>query len=318
MQDEVGVRATMLANRLRKVARHRRKWARRQRITCYRLYDHDIPEVPLAIDWYEAESGLGHVYVAERLRTEEAELLPGLIAAISDALGVPSERVFVKQRQRQRGAQQYTRLAESNHTLIVREGGLRFQINLSDYLDTGLFLDHRETRALVAAEAADRDVLNLFAYTGSFTIYAAAAGARTTTTIDLSNTYVDWTARNLILNDLTGPTHALIRTDVFGWLEEARASNTRYDLAVLDPPTFSNSKRMDRSFDIQRDHVELIRDTLDLLRPGGALWFSTNARRFKLDPRLTHHAELEEMTSRTVPADFERRRPHRSWRMVSR
>jgi 23S rRNA G2069 N7-methylase RlmK/C1962 C5-methylase RlmI len=298
-------RATMLHNRLRKVARHRRKWARRAGVTCYRLYDRDIPEIPLVVDWYD-----GRLHVSDASREDEAIGLEALLDAAARALDVPTEQVYCKRRQRQRGAAQYTPFDRAEARFVVSEGGHRFWVNLSDYLDTGLFLDHRRTRARVQAEATGARMLNLFAYTGSFTVYAAAGGARHTMTVDLSATYLDWAQANLALNNLAGPQHQFERGDVLQWMQAARSRPARYDLIVLDPPTFSNSKRMRTTFDVRRDHPRLIADARALLTPTGALYFSTNARRFRLDAAIS----AEEITD--IPPDFERRRPHRCWKIT--
>jgi 23S rRNA G2069 N7-methylase RlmK/C1962 C5-methylase RlmI len=313
--------ASMLANRVAKRARHLRRWAKREGVSCYRVYDRDIPEIPLAIDWYD-----GRLHVAEFVRphdrSEQAHQawLDALVAATAEALGVAPGEVFQKRRQRQRGAQQYQRVDETGHRLVVSEGGLRFIVNLRDYLDTGLFLDQRATRALVRAEAQGRDVLNLFAYTGSFTVYAAAGGARRTCTVDLSATYCDWARENLRLNGITPDheRHRVLHDDVLAWLEQERRSPRRYGLVVLDPPTFSNSKRMGpQTFDVQRDHAALLDAVWGVTRPDGAVWFSTNARRFHLDERaLGRGVRAEELSEVTQTEDFKQRRGHRLWRLT--
>ena len=301
----------MLANRVKKNAKHLKKWARRSDVSCYRLYDRDIPEIPLVIDWYE-----GHLHFAEYARggSEEREewIVDEWAFAVAQALEVDVQQVFIKARRRQRGLRQYERHAETQHTLVVHEGGLKFRVNLQDYLDTGLFLDHRITRDLVRAESDGCAVLNLFAYTGSFSVYAADGGASTTTTIDLSKTYLSWARENLRLNGFDLEQHTLIHADVLRWCEEQALKGPAFDLIILDPPTFSNSKRAEGTFDVQRDHEPLIDDALSLLRPGGILWFSTNARRFKLSPKFADNAV--EMTHRTTPNDF-KRPMHKSWRM---
>ena len=199
---------------------------------------------------------------------------------------------------------------------VVHEGGSRFWVNLSDYLDTGLFLDHRVMRGLVRAEASGKDVLNLFAYTGAFTVHAAAGGACGTVTVDMSRTYLDWARDNLALNGLGGPHHHLVQADALRWLDEAPAS--RWDLVVCDPPTFSNSKRMEASFDVQRDHVRLLRAVLRVTRPGGVVYFSTNFRRFKPEPEAFEGTRVLEISDRTVPEDFRDKRIHRAWRIEKR
>lgn len=307
--------AEMLANRVRKRARHLRKWARREGVTCYRLYDRDIPEVPLAIDWYE---GRLHVARYRRPGTEDETVADAatrhLAQAVAAALEVPAGQVYVKERRRQRGTEQYERVAAREQRFVVSEGGHRFWVNLSDYLDTGLFLDHRQTRAMVGAEAAGARFLNLFCYTGSFTIYAAGGGAASSVSVDLSNTYLDWARDNLALNDIDPGRHQLVRGDVLALLAGDELGGD-FDLAVLDPPTFSNSKKMTGVLDVRRDYPELIERTLARLRPGGVLYFSSNARNLRVDPALVP-GEVEDLTERTIPPDFEGRASHRCWRIV--
>lgn len=314
----LGERTEMLVNRVRKNARHLRKWARREHITCYRLYDRDIPEVPLAIDWYD-----GRLHVAEYKRLVHGEEVVGpegwieqMAVALADALEVAPDGVFVKARQRQRGAAQYERLGATGERFEVTEGGHRFLVNLTDYLDTGLFLDHRLTRARVASEAGGRRFLNLFCYTGSFTVYAAAAGATSSLSVDLSNTYLDWAADNLELNRCDLVAHRLLRADVLELLESPPRDTGRFDLAVLDPPTFSNSKGMRGVLDLQRDHVWLIERTLALLHPGGVLYFSTNRRKFELDTAAFAGVTIEDLSAATIPPDFRNQRVHRCYRLV--
>ncbi len=300
------------ANRLRKNRRHWQKWARRRGIGCYRLYDRDIPEFPLAIDWYEGEV---HAQVFARKGQEpldDAEET-AIGEAILQALEIPGEALAFKTRQRQRGLAQYEKTGQRGRPRVVSEGGLRFEVDLHSYLDTGLFLDHRETRALVRQRAAGRRMLNLFAYTGSFSVYAAAGGALATTSVDLSNTYQAWTQRNLALNGFSGDAHQLERADVFEYLERALRERRLFGLIVLDPPSFSNSKKMQEILDVQRDHRRLIEASLELLTPTGELYFSTNRRRFKLDGALEALPGAEEITRQTLPDDFKRHPAHRCW-----
>ncbi len=320
-ESRVAEQARMLENRLRKRARHLRKWARREGISCYRLYDRDIPEIPLAIDRYE-----GHLYIAHYRRDDrdgdddvaaaddDDAWRQAMVEATARALEVPRQRVHVKERRRQRGRKQYQKLDDAEMFLVVEEGGHRFAVNLDDYLDTGLFLDHRLTRARVASEAAGTRFLNLFCYTGAFTVYAAAAGARQTVSVDLSARYLDWAEKNLALNELGGRRHRLVRADVLEYLR--RPVEIPFDLVVLDPPTFSNSKSMRSVLDLRRDHGELIRRTLALLRPGGVLYFSTNARRFRLDESGFMATTVEDLTEVTNSPDFRAAASHRCWRIV--
>jgi len=311
-----------LANRLRKRQQHLRKWARRGGVTCYRLYERDIPEFPLIVDWYDGEVV---VWIYGRSPTDTPATNTAwyelALSEIQAGLDVQPRHIFVKKRFKQSGPDsQYERVDQSGHVRVVQEQGLNFEVNLSDYLDTGLFLDHRHTRDLVRQQAAGRRVLNLFAYTGSFTCYAIAGGASRTATVDISRTYCDWAVRNLNHNGFpAGSKHRVVQQDCLQYLREAAQRREQYDLIICDPPTFSNSKRMDAaSFSIERDYPSLIRDCLKLLTPGGTLYFSNNARRFKLDastlpPTLT----IRELTPQTIPEDFHNRRIHRCWEITS-
>lgn len=303
------------ANRLAKMHKHFGKWARRQGITCYRVYDNDIPGTPLAIDIYE-----NIVHVAEYARDhgmepeEHAAWLDGCIQVISEVLGVTSDLIYLKYRQRQKGLRQYERFSRLGSEYIVRENGLRFLIKPADYLDVGLFLDHRNTRQMVRQESEGKRVLNLFAYTGSFTVYAAAGGAAGTLTVDMSNTYLQWADRNLSINGFSDERHRLLQADVLAWLEQP--PREQFDLIVLDPPTFSNSKRMDDTLDIQRDHVMLLNRALRFCAPGGILYFSTNYRRFKLWEEEIRASAIQDISAKTVPEDFRNKKIHQCYRIT--
>ena len=305
--------AELFASRLRKTARHLRRWPTRRGTTCYRLYDRDIPEIPLMVERYE-----DHLHIAEyerphdRSAAEHADWMDLMVRTAADVLDARRKNVYVKRRERQRGFQQYEKAAEQRHRLLVREGSLTFEVNLADYIDTGLFLDHRITRSKFGELAADRDVVNLFCYTGAFTVYAAAAGARSTTSVDLSHTYLQWAQRNLEHNQLEGPQHVFIRSDVLSFLD-SHTPGACYDLAIVDPPTFSNSKATSSVWDIQRDQVELLQRLLRFMRPGGQIFFSTNSRRFKLDVDTLVGVSVHEITRQTIPEDFRNRRIHRCW-----
>jgi 23S rRNA (guanine2445-N2)-methyltransferase / 23S rRNA (guanine2069-N7)-methyltransferase len=311
--------AEMFANRLLKNLRHLGRWAERQGIHCYRVYDADLPEYAVAVDVYERWV---HVQEYEAPATVDADKagrrLEEVMAVVPQALGVAPERVFLKVRRRQRGSAQYQKLGSGGRYYEVREANCRFLVNFTDYLDTGLFLDHRPTREMIQELARGRDFLNLFAYTGTATVNAAKGGARSTTSVDLSATYLDWTRRNLALNGVTGAQHELVQADCRQWLASA---NRRYGLIFLDPPTFSSSKRMRRTFDVQRDHAELLRAATRCLEPDGMLLFSTNFRRFRLDAAALADLPLdfEEITRTTIPKDFQRNpRIHRCWRITKR
>jgi len=303
------------ANRLARNARHWRKWARRRGIECFRVYDRDIPEFAFAVDLYGPRA---HLQVYERGEVDGAQVETRLDAvhdAVAQALELPREDVVPKVRARRHAGAQHEKTGVRGEDFVVGEGGHRFLVNLHAYLDTGLFLDHRNTRAMVAAEAAGKRFLNLFCYTASFTVYAAAAGAASSVSVDLSNTYLDWAARNLALNALDRRVHLLERADVLRWLAEAVQDARRFDLVVLDPPAFSTSKAMEGVLDVQRDQGVLLAQCARLLSPGGVLYFSTNLRSFKPAP-LPDMLTGEEISARTVPEDFRNRRIHRCWRLV--
>ncbi len=302
---------TPLANRLKKNARHWGKWARRRGISCYRIYDRDIPEFPLAIDWYEGELH-AQLFARSDEMVQEMEGLPGVLC---ETLELEPSHLSLKIRRQQKGLAQYEKTGEKGKLVTVLEDGLRFRVDLGSYLDTGLFLDHRQTRHMVRESAQGKRFLNLFAYTGSFTVYAAAGGASSSTTVDLSNTYLEWCRTNLELNGINTDKHRLVRADVFRFLEEAARRRALFDLIVMDPPSFSNSKKMEGILDVQRDHPKLIEGCLNILVPGGELIFSNNLRRFKLDEEIQQSANVEEITKLTVPDDFKRHRPHRCWRI---
>ena len=311
MSDPSGIDPAALVNRVGKNRRHLDKWARREGIEAYRLYDRDMPEFPLAIDRY---GDWLHVQVFERRRPLSDTDLDAIRAALADASDIPLPQVVIKLRRRQRGSSQYERLVDNAPSFSVVERGLRFEVNLQRYLDTGLFLDHRDTRQWVREHADGRTFLNLFAYTGSFSVYAAAGGARRSVTVDMSKTYQAWSQRNLVRNHLDDPDrHSFVQSDVLAFLGRMHGARARFDLIVLDPPSFSNSKRMRETFDVQRDHLDLLRRTTALLAPGGELLFSNNRQGFRLDPGVGELVDVSEITKQTVPLDFKRRLPHRCW-----
>jgi 23S rRNA G2069 N7-methylase RlmK/C1962 C5-methylase RlmI len=293
--------AEMFANRVRKNARHLGKWAKREGVACWRVYDRDIPELPVTLDSYEGALVLNDY----RIDPSDQVWLDELAAAAKVAL--EAKELFIKRRERltdRREGHQYERLDTTNAFRIVHEAGLNFRINLGDYVDTGLFLDHRITRARVAAEPG-QSLLNLFAYTGAFSVHAAARGKHTTS-VDLSNTYTEWARINLDLNKLEGE---IIASDVREFLVDARRDGRHWDIAIVDPPTFSNSKRMDYTFDIQRDHAAML-DAVAAV--ADIVWFSTNKKRFKLE---YDRGQISDETHATTPPDF-RGTPHRAWRIT--
>ena len=298
----------MFRNRLEKVYRHVGKQAKRAGLTCYRLYDHDLPEFPFCIEIYEQ-----HIYIAEYKRrhgmteTEHEDWLERSIDIVCEVLQTKREQIFLKLRQRKPGRLgQYQKTAEQRSEFVVEENGLKFIVNLSDYLDTGLFLDHRVTREKVKVEAKDKNVLNLFSYTGSFSVYAAAGGASEVVTLDLSKTYLDWAKRNMLINGFTDSfKYKFIQADVLEFL--AGIVENHFDIIILDPPTFSNSKRMSGVLDIQRDHVKLINDCLKGLKENGRIYFSTNYKKFVLDKASIHTSTIKDITKQTTPFDFDGR-----------
>jgi len=299
------------ANRLRKNFKHLRRWAEREGTDAFRVYDRDMPEHPVVVEWY---AGRVQVQLFPRREGEVTAMRAEVGRAVEEVLGVPAARVHWKtHRPHKWGESQYQRQGARGERFTVEERSLRFWVNLGDYLDTGLFLDHRGTRAKVREEARGKRFLNLFCYTGAFTVHAAAGGAAGTTSVDLSPTYLEWAQANLELNGLTGPEHRLVRADAVEWLQEPRKD--RFDLVVLDPPSFSASKRAKR-FDVQRDHPRLLERALGLLAPGGALYFSTNFRGFRLDERCLEGLAWEELTPGSLPEDFHQRDIHRCWRVA--
>jgi 23S rRNA (cytosine1962-C5)-methyltransferase len=320
------------ANRLRKSLAHWHKWARRRGTTCFRIYDRDVPQFPFAIDWFETVSPRveTHLHVQEidtgwkRSDEDYTAWLVAVCDAICEVCEVPAAQLHLKRRERQRGTSQYEKLDDDEaEDFVVEESGLRFEVNFDTYLDAGLFLDHRPMRAMVADSIAQRSkagagtrFLNLFAYTGSFTVHAARAGSNNSITIDLSNTYQAWTARNFALNGIDTHRHWLVRADAMAWLDGAVAAGERFDVIVLDPPSFSNSKKMLGVLDVQRDHVQLVSQCQELLADGGELFFSTNLRSFEIDPSLVQQFALRDISRQTVPEDFRRPSrpgPHRAW-----
>ncbi|MFA6045222.1 MAG: class I SAM-dependent methyltransferase [Phycisphaerales bacterium] len=302
---------------LAKNLRHLRRYPSRG-ITCYRVYERDVVDVPLIIDLYE-----GRAHVAEyerehsRSAAQQADWWDLMRSTIAREAGIPPALVFTKEKHRQRGLTQHEKQDESNQTFVVQEANLKFEVNLSDYIDTGLFLDHRLTRAMVRDESRAKRLLNLFCYTGSFTVYAAAGGATSTTSVDLSNTYLEWAQRNLALNNFWPGPHRLVRSDVREFLA-THPPGQHYDLAVIDPPTFSNSKATKEDWEVAAQHAEVLELTSRLLSPGGVVYFSTNYRRFKLDEDRIAAAGFttREISRRTVPPEYRNDRIHRCWRLV--
>jgi 23S rRNA (guanine2445-N2)-methyltransferase / 23S rRNA (guanine2069-N7)-methyltransferase len=340
--------AQMFANRLGKNLKKHQSWAQRSGVSCYRLYDADMPEYAFAIDVYRTIEGadgahpaastgapvwpgasgdararptgaaaaaageLTWLYVQEYAAPAEIELESvrkrrgEALSTLSDVTGVAQERVRVRTRRKNKRGEQYSKVQERETYHVVMEDGLKFLVNFDDYLDTGLFLDHRVTRGRLRAAASGKRFLNLFAYTCTATVYAAAGGAASTTSVDMSNTYLNWAQRNFELNGLSPDRNGLVQADCRVWLQEGARSRERYDLIFIDPPTFSNSKRMEGVFDVERDHPEFIEGCVRLLAPGGLIVFSTNSQRFRLDESLSQRYDVRDISAKTLPKDFER------------
>jgi 23S rRNA (guanine2445-N2)-methyltransferase / 23S rRNA (guanine2069-N7)-methyltransferase len=313
--------AEMFGNRLKKNLKKLSKWARQNNITCYRAYDADLPEYAVAVDIYQGEQTWINVQEYEPPKSIDQhkadQRLAGLLAEIPGVFGINRDQVFLKIRRKQKSTDQYEKQGEQGHFHVIEEGGCKFLVNFEDYLDTGLFLDHRPIRLLIQQQAGGKRFLNLFAYTGSATVHAAIGGATSTTSVDMSNTYINWAKNNMALNKNQGE-HEFIQADCLEWLDrEAGLPYSRqYDLIFLDPPTFSNSKRMDDVFDIQQNHVQLINNAVTLLAPGGVLYFSTNFRRFKIDNPALSGLNVQDITAATIPEDFARNpKIHYCWRI---
>ena len=292
------------ANRLKKNMKNLSKWAEREQIHCYRVYDADIPEYAVAVDRYEDWLHVQEYVPPKSIDAQVAERrLLDILAVLPEVTGVPAEQIVLKRRERQSGKRQYEKQSDDKRTMEVREGQIKVLVNLRDYLDTGLFLDHRPVRLSIAKQASGKRFLNLFCYTATASVHAAAAGA-VCTSVDMSRTYLNWGRDNFRLNSINPDQHRFIQADCLQWLKEDRG---QYDLIFMDPPTFSNSKRMEGVLDIQRDHVELIRMAMDRLAPGGLLIFSNNLRKFSLDRDALAEFDIRDISGKSVPKDFERR-----------
>jgi 23S rRNA (guanine2445-N2)-methyltransferase / 23S rRNA (guanine2069-N7)-methyltransferase len=315
--DQLTENADMFRNRLNKNRKHLAKWSRKENINCYRLYDADLPDYSMAVDVYSGDTLWLHVQEYEAPKSIDQNKarwrLREAITILRDTFGLDESQLFLKTRSRQRGESQYEKLDMSKNFHRVEESGYKLLVNFEDYLDTGLFLDHRITRSLITAAAKGKSLLNLFAYTGAITVAAAVGGAIRTSSVDMSKTYLRWAQKNMTLNGFLGKEHEFIHADCLEWL--ARTDHdTKYDLIFLDPPTFSNSKRMTRVLDLQKDHVDMIKQAMDLLEDGGELYFSNNARRFKLDETALREYNITDISAKTIPQDFKRRQNiHHCW-----
>ena len=328
--------AELFKNRLQKRFKHVSKWAKREGIFAYRLYDKDIPEVPVALDIYfeDTAGGSAGCYLVlflykrpyEKSEAEENCWISLIAKTACEVLSVPIENIFIKLRQKQQGKNQYEKLKSGTEKIAVKEGSCRFYINLGTYLDTGLFLDHRPLRLKIFKEAAGKTLLNLFSYTGAFSVHALAGGAISADSVDLSNTYLEWAKENLRLNGLYNPLKSkLIKSDGIRFLQNAAAQNLKWDLIVCDPPTFSNSKSA-AEFDVNKDWLTLCMLCLSVLKKNGVLYFSSNSLKLKFDDTLlisackkkfgeTANLKIENLTEKSIPEDFRNRKIHKLWKL---
>lgn len=311
----------MFANRLRKNFKKFSRWAKRQEVSCYRVYDADLPEFAVAVDLYYSDKLYVHVqeYTAPKSVEPEKALrrLQAAFTVLPEVFEVAADQISFRQRRRQQGKEQYNRLAGTEEFHEVREGNTRLLVNFSDYLDTGLFLDHRITRKMFGELSANKRVLNLYCYTATASLQAIAHGAAQSVSVDMSRTYLDWAQKNYSLNQVDIGQHRLIRADCLEWLDTAKKDKKCFDVIFIDPPTFSNSKRLDKEFDIQRDHVQLLNAAAKLLAKDGVILFSNNFRRFKLDEKGLTGLQAEDISLKTIPEDFARRKNiHRCWRLT--
>lgn len=306
-------KSSPIKNRIRKNYRHVRKWAKRSMTDCFRIYDRDIKEYPLAIDFYAGRFCV-QFFSYDRDRDEPlAELKEEIDQALISIFGTSQDLIYWRTRVKRKKIEQYEKIDEQEQFFTVFEYGAKFKINLNDYLDTGLFLDHRETRKWVASLAKGKRILNLFAYTCSFSVQAALAGASFTKSVDLSNTYTAWGRDNFILNSLPSKNNEIIRADCMKFLDEEIFSRSTFDIIIIDPPTISRSKKMDDMFDIQIEYPYLITKALKLLSPDGIIFFSTNSRKFKFDESLFPSCSIREISDKTFPIDFHNKKIHRCW-----
>lgn len=303
----------MIFNRLQKNYKRLKKWANRLELEAYRLYDRDIPEYPYIVDLYGDQ-----IVIFERIHWDidagKEDHKEHILEAVEKLFSVDRKQIIYKERQRQSGSEQYTKRSRTNKRMEVREHQAKFLVNLHDYLDTGLFLDHRPLRQIIFKEAAAKKVLNLFSYTGSISVMAALGGG-TVTSVDMSATYMDWAKDNFKANGLDLSKHFFIQDNALEYLADC---SEKFDLIILDPPTFSNSKKMEESFDVERDQIPLLEDTMRLLTPNGVLYFSNNKRKFRMDRGLEDRYLIQDITSRTIPEDFHDQSIHNCFKITHR
>ena len=304
-----------LSNRIRKNIKAIKSYVQKNNLTCYRLFDWDMPEYPLCIDKYENKIHVAEYKTKHPLNDHDYQIwMNESLEAIKEVFNIGDELLFVKRRERQKGDTQYEKVADTKQFDIVHENGFNFLVNMNDYLDTGLFLDHRLTRLMAMKEAQGKKVLNLFAYTGSFSVYTLAGGASHITTVDLSNTYLNWAKENFKVNGFDPERHQFIKTDVKEWIKND--PEELFDLVILDPPTVSRSKMSKSKFDIQPDHPELIHHVLKHMSKGGILYFSTNFRDFQFQSKRIQASSIQDISFETIPDDFRNKKIHYCWKII--
>lgn len=303
-------KSSILKNRIRKNYRHLRKWAKRTNTNCFRIYDRDIKEYPLAVDFYAGRFCVQHFSFDREDEEIDHEFLKEVNDCLCSLFSVDEKMIYWRSRIRRRKSEQYEKKASDKEFFTVLEHSVKFKINLTDYLDTGLFLDHRTTRQLVANIAKDKKLLNLFAYTCSFSVHAAVKGALFTKSVDLSNTYTAWGRENFALNSLDPKKNIVLRDDCLKFLENETG---KYDIIVIDPPTISRSKKMEEMFDIQLDYIPLLKNALRLLEKDGVIFFSTNSRKFQFDLSLFPKCLIKDISHKTLPIDFSKKKIHQCW-----
>lgn len=299
-----------LKNRIRKNYKHIRKWAKKSMTNCFRIYDHEVPGFPFAIDYYDQSFYIQH-FVKEDTEEQSGQIKEKVTTALKDLFNANSSEIFWRNRNKREKLEQYEKLGSEKEFKVVLEYGVMFYVNLTDYLDTGLFLDHRETRQIVAKECMGKTLLNLFAYTCSFSVHAAKLGATFTKSVDLSNTYTAWGEENFLLNHFNLNQNVVVRADCLKFLDQEVISGRRYDVIVIDPPTISRSKKMDQFFDVQKDYIFLVKKGLSLLAEGGKIFFSTNLRSFSFDLDQFSDCKVIDISKKTLPIDFHNQKIHK-------
>lgn len=309
-------KSSPLTNRIRKNYRHIRKWAKRTDTDCFRIYDKEIREYPVAIDFYGGRFCIHYFSKSREIEDPDPQMIKTVEQSLRVVFGEEAKSIYWRTRAKHKETRQYEKTGESKEFFVVHEYGVKFKVNLVDYLDTGLFLDHRETRKYVADHAEGKSLLNLFAYTSSFSVQAAAAGAKFTKSVDMSNTYTAWGKDNFILNGFPLKNNEVVRADCLKFLDDEVKKGLKYDIVVIDPPTISRSKKMDQLFDIQIDYIQLIKKSVKLINDDGVIYFSTNYRKFALDESFFPECHFSEITNITVPIDFKDSKIHRCWKLT--